>query len=179
VNLVQGTIIDTGLTFNFSTINKWRGKMGQAFGYMPDVSGYDVFKLWGDTQLSEAHKYLLSATGCRKQRRGKKTVTRCGQRNTISAKWKSGYYQKFSSVKKFEVAFEELADETADTYSYVKSRCDMSLFLVESGKEEITITEDQLFGLKQKNKKKLSLMRLNKFYSLLKTNADNVCMFLA
>jgi uncharacterized protein (DUF1800 family) len=182
VNLVQGTIIDTGINFNSSTVGSWRRRMGQAFGYMPDVSGYDIFKLYGDAQLSESHKYLLSVTGCKKQIRKKKTIVKCGMRNSVSQQWRSGYYQKFLNTNKFSQAFDELeVNGQEDTYSYVTSRCDMSLFLKENGQEQTSIKTDDIFGsaIKNRNKKKLSMLRLNKFYSILKTNADNVCMLLA
>merc|ERR1711898_34293 len=115
------------------------------------------------------------------QYRKGKAVIKCGSNNSVSQRWRQGYYQKFITTKKFEEAFDDLAvDGEKSTFSYVTSRCDMSLFLKEEGKERTSMTTDEIFGsVKNRNKKKLTMLRLNKFYGVLKTNADNVCMLLA
>merc|ERR1711959_252994 len=49
LNLVQGVAVEGKGMKTSGGINKYRDAMGQAFAFMPDVSGYDIFKLYGDT----------------------------------------------------------------------------------------------------------------------------------
>jgi len=189
-------IIDTGVELSGSRINSYAGNMGQAYAGMPDVSGYDIDKMWGDSELSVGHKYLSNVAGCRNHR-GRLI---CGFRGSFTRKVKNAMYSKKNSAEalKASLAPFKIGSEVTnkDTkYNYIAARCDMSLFLTEKGQssnpEDYAVTFGDINpGTRNR---RVIYQHLDTFYRGMgfiykdpstkkdtkSTMVDNVCMFLA
>jgi len=131
--------------------------LGQKFAFMPDVSGYDFKKLWGDFELSAAHKMMKWVAG----RKGLPRYLRKTQNQDFKnhAAFTSAFGQDFA------VAGEE------GVFSYIENRCDMNLYLHEQGEPKTRMTIKEIF------KGRKAAHKLRNFTKLL--NNDNVCLFLA
>jgi hypothetical protein len=144
--------------------------MGTPFSYMPDVSGFAISKLWGDTQLGWAHSFALDLAGCKASKRSKKIM--CG-RGGISGRWRKDK-AVFNTQTKFKKHFAEFAVDSSGTFGFIQHHCDPALILNEPGREKMTITTQEVWGQKS------AINRSKRFYinGLFKHNADNACLFL-